>query len=341
MKKEVTMTDIAAKVGVSVVTVSKALSGKSGVGKQLREEILSEAERQGYIPAESKRAEKKQIVVGVIVAERFISEKQSFYWKMYQELSQEAMRHEGFSLFEVVSGEEELACEVPKILRFKKADVLVVLGVFHRSYLTMLNEQSEIPLFSLDSVYEEVDGDAIIVDNSMGGYLMTNYLLERGHEKIGFVGTLHMTPSIDDRYLGYYKAMVLAKKTVEQSWIVDDRSTETGKVGAEGTLCLPDPENMPSAFFCNCDFTARLMIGKLEEAGYRVPEDISVVSFDHYLPEENPEVSLTTYEVNMKAIVRQMMTLIKTRLEETDWPFCTILARGRLIEGNTVREITR
>ena len=34
-------------------------------------------------------------------------------------------------------------------------------------------------------------------------------------------------------------------------------------------------------------------------------------------------------------------TLIKARLEETDWPFCTILARGRLIEGNTVREITR
>lgn len=341
MKKDVTMTDIAAKIGVSVVTVSKALSGKSGVGRQLREKILSEAERLGYSPAENRRAEKKQIVVGVIVAARFISEKQSFYWKMYQELSQEAMRHDSFSLLEVVSEEEELACEVPKILRFKKADALVVLGVFHRSYLTMLNEQSEIPRFSLDSVYEEVDGDAIIVDNAMGGYQMTNYLLERGHEKIGFVGTMNVTPSIDDRYLGYYKAMMLAGKTVEQRWLIDDRNPVTGKVGVEGTLCLPDPENMPTAFFCNCDYTARLMIGKLKEAGYRVPEDISIASFDHYLPEENSDISLTTYEVNMKDIVLQLMWIIEDRVRDAGLPMRTILARGKLIEGNTVRAIER
>ena len=80
MAKAVKLSDIAAKIGVSTVTVSKALSGQKGMSDELRERIVALADEMGYV----KRVQNKEketgrsFNLGVIVAERYIVEKQSF-----------------------------------------------------------------------------------------------------------------------------------------------------------------------------------------------------------------------------------------------------------------------
>ena len=72
MAKDVTLADIAAKVGVSNVAVSKALSGKPGVSDELRMRIKQVAEQMGYIPSQSgKTAVGKTGNIGVIVPEHY------------------------------------------------------------------------------------------------------------------------------------------------------------------------------------------------------------------------------------------------------------------------------
>ena len=59
-----------------------------------------------------------------------------------------------------------------------------------------------------------------------------------------------------------------------EEWVVDDREREFGTVDYQSKFVLP--ENMPTAFFCNCDLTAGYMIRKLEEEGLTEDTDVSL-----------------------------------------------------------------
>ena len=87
MAKAVKLADIAEQVGVSTVTVSKALSGQKGVSEEMREKIKNLAEELGYrSPSETKRqSAEKQYNIGVLIQEVYLDKYDSFYWKMYQE----------------------------------------------------------------------------------------------------------------------------------------------------------------------------------------------------------------------------------------------------------------
>ena len=334
----VTMADIAESLGVSIVTVSKALSGKSGVSEELREKIIAEAERVGYSRNEKRKSGTKRITVGVIVAERFLRESRSFYWRLYQEIAGAAGKERIITMLEVVTDAEERETVNPELLRRDRASILIVMGTFSNAYLKMLQEKVNMPLLSVDSRYEEIDGDAVILDNIAGGLKMTNYLISHGHEKIGFVGTLNVTPSIDSRFVGYRMAMLLAQKPVEHSWMIKDRDPESAFVDVEGTFQLPEREQMPTAFFCNSDFSAQILIRKLRRAGYLVPEDISVTGFDHYLPEGEEELPLTTYEVRLPQVAHQVVELAVQRIADPDRIPYALMIRGDLVEGQSVAD---
>ena len=88
MAKAVRLADIGKKLNVSTVTVSKALSGQKGVSEELRAKIIQLADEMGYQKSESRKNtnEGKSFTLGIIVADRYVSENQSFYWKLYQEI---------------------------------------------------------------------------------------------------------------------------------------------------------------------------------------------------------------------------------------------------------------
>ena len=67
---------------------------------------------------------------------------------------------------------------------------------------------------------------------------------------------------------------------------------------------------MPTAFFCNCDLTAGLLMERLREVGCRVPEDIFVVGFDNYANDQVAKVGITTYEIDTKEMYRKFLKII-------------------------------
>ena len=242
MQNNITLSDIAEKLGVSSVTVSKALSGKKGVSDELREKIESLADEMGYVRKDKNDVARKSKVIGVIVAERYLDHSQSFYWRIYQKLSLISNEKKIFTLLEVISKTAETEKNVPNLVRQDNVDGIIILGAFDVGYLRMLKEIVDVPLVSLDSVYEEIAGDAVIADNILGGYEIAGYLLKMGHKKIGFVGTMNVTPSIDERYIGMCKQLSASGISVEYGKnpiVVADRDAD-GNIGAEGTFKLPD-----------------------------------------------------------------------------------------------------
>ncbi|MFH1512200.1 MAG: substrate-binding domain-containing protein [Bacillota bacterium] len=82
---------------------------------------------------------------------------------------------------------------------------------------------------------------------------------------------------------------------------------------------LPLP--MPTAFVCNCDHIAAILIRKLREGGYRVPQDISVVGFDNYLMPGLCDIGITTCAVDVPAMASMAVRILLHKL--TGQPYRT------------------
>lgn len=339
MAKSVKLADIAAKLNVSTVTVSKALSNQKGVSEELREKIKNLADEMGYRQPSTikKETEKNSYNIGVIISEVFLDKYDSFYWKMYQAVTTKAVAKGCFTLLEVITKDTEENDVIPKLIQEEKVDGLIIIGRMKGTYLKKLNCSTTVPIIYLDFYDEKQSCDAVISNSYFGSYVLTNYLFDMGHKKIGFVGTILSTDSITDRYFGYVKSLMEHGVEVNPDWIVKDRSVDSGKIVMKDTDLISD--NMPSAYVCNCDLTASYVIKILQERGYRVPEDISIVGFDNYLYPGLCNVGITSYEVDIKEMAGRAIHNIIKKISTTNYKPGIFTVQGRLVYKDSVARI--
>ena len=166
MAKTVKMSDIAAKLNISTVTVSKALSDQNGVSEEMRNKIKKLALEMGYQKPVSKPEDRiRSFNIGVVVPEGYIEKYQTFYWEMYQEINMAAVKNNSFVMLEVLNSEDEKAGIPPKLLKENKVDGLIVLGGLESSYLKMIKEHYATPTVYLD-FYDQTIKEDCVVSNS-------------------------------------------------------------------------------------------------------------------------------------------------------------------------------
>lgn len=338
MKKNVTMADIAGKTGVSIVTVSKALSGQKGVSDQVRERIITLAQEMGYqVPHSAEREKKISRRIGVLVPDSIQGTYDSFYWRMYQAVADSAMRRDCFTGYEGLSRETAEKKLLPRLITDQAADGLIVIGKPENRYAEFLKRNAGVPLAFLDFYEAAGEADCFISDGFYGTYLLTDYLLERGHREIAYVGTLYATQSITDRYLGYLKSLMEHGITPPPDYLIPDRAKEGAISGNFTEYDLP--ERMPTAFVCNCDLTANLLIQYLERKGFRVPEDVSVVGFDNYPGTPYHRTDLTTYAADIPAMAERAVESLIRQMKGENMEKGIHIVEGYLVEGGSVREL--
>ena len=338
MVKAVKLADIAQRLGVSVVTVSKALSGQKGVSEELRAKIKTLADEMGYTPIHSNQlGRSKSYTIGVITMESYFSKFASFYWKMYQEFATRAVRKNCFSMLEVISNYDMDNLNQPKLIAEDRVDGIIVLGRPKKEYLKMLYQNKRVPMVFMDFYDDDEIVDSVVSAGFYGMYRMTDYLIKNGHTRIAYVGTIMYTESITDRYFGYCKALMESGIEQCQDWIINDRDYTDGIMGLEYKYTLP--EDMPTAFVCNNDIAAYALIKQLEEKGYRVPEDISVVGYDDYLYAEFGESNITTYAVDMAEMTKKALACLIKNIENLTVHISTHVVSGRMIVRDTVKKI--
>ncbi len=335
IKKSVTMSDIANELGVSTVTVSKALGDKDGVGDELRERIKQKANEMGYRFNSSSKASKDSFTysISVIVAKHFIHDASAFYWVVYRYIVELLQKQSYYGILEVITDADEQQCEMPNSIIDKKVDGIIVLGQFSESYVNALLN-ADVPTVFLDFYSGKNDVETVLADNFFGSYTITNYLIHNGHKKIGFVGTINSTSSIQDRYLGYYKSHIENHLRVNPNWIIDDRNPD-GISFPEYSL----PADMPTAFVCNCDETAYALINQLKAKGYSIPGDISIVGYDNHIYSTISNPRITTIDVNSYRMSHEAVEIIIRKIRDNNYKCGRVLVTGKLVERDSVKKI--
>lgn len=332
---KVRLIDIAKKTGVSSVTVHNALAGHKGVSEELRMKIIETAEEMGY---ELASAGKKPVLedggfrkIGVLIAENYLAQYSTYYWKMYQELSLVATEKRCYTTVEVLKKEaEKRTFELPQIVKNNSIEGLIIIGEIDMRYIRKLKSEFGMPVVFLDFYNNEIAKDAVIADNFYGMYQMTELLFEKGISDIGFIGSIYATSSIMDRYCGFMKSMTEHKKTVPKEWIIEDRD-------AVGQVAFDLPNCLPKAFVCNCDLVAGMTVEKLNERGFRVPEDVSVIGYDNYLYPGFADMKITTYEINMKAMTKVAVDKVLKQLRNPKKQGTLEVVSGHIVWKSSVK----
>ncbi len=332
--EKVRLTDIAERVGVSTVTVHNALAGNKGVSESLRQQIQGVADEMGYQAPSSRRQNREEqefYTVGVLIAENYLAQYTTFYWKIYQELAILATEKHCFTAVEVLKKEDEMKTyKMPTYVEEHRLDGLIVVGEIDKTYIKHLKEYTQIPIIFMDFYDSKLAEDAVVQDNFYGMFMLTEFMFDQGIDDLAFVGSIFSTSSIMDRYCGFLKSMTLHGKNIHPEWLIDDRDEF-------GHMEFDLPQKLPKGFVCNCDLAAGMVMDKLQEMGYRVPEDISVVGFDNYLYPGLPDKNITTYEVNKKAMARIALEKVLKQIRNPKSGHGMNVISGNMVIKKTVK----
>lgn len=301
MGKSVKMADIAKELGISIVSVSKALSNKDGVSEATKKKIIETAEKLGYLKVDGKQNRDSHKTIVVVVAERFFGDS-SFYSNMYNDLLQK-LNSEGFTtVLEIVSEIREKSALVPGIIFNPDVVGIVFMGEISRALIKAISNRG-LPFLFLDFYDPTFTVNSVVSDSAFGSYQLTNHLVSGGIKDIAFIGSIKSTSSIMDRYLGYYRCMV-TNGLGEYVQAIEDRD-ETGRF-----IKLTLPKKLPQAFVCNCDEIAFRLIQQLRDLNVKLPTDISVMGFDGTNISLISTPSISTYKVDVGAMTDMASSII-------------------------------
>lgn len=331
-RNKVSMQTIADQLKISKVTVYKALNNQPYVSEELRERILQTAAELGYT-VKDKQENPLHNNLAFIVPKRFFLESDSFYTTIFYHLNN-LCHKDGLTLtLYVIKREDELGCQVPYTLSRDNCDGIFIAGEMTADYIRAVDGLG-LPTLLTDFYETDARHDCVIADNFLNGFSAANYLIEKGHRDIGFVGRVGQTLSIADRFYGYRKALSAHALEYDPRWHLSNNDPDTGVY----SLDIPLPETLPTAFVCHCDRAAYFLIQRLQMAGLSVPGDISVISFDNTTLAENARPALTTVDISTKEIARSAYVHLRKRIADNTLPAQRIYIQSNIIERDSVAQ---
>jgi DNA-binding LacI/PurR family transcriptional regulator len=277
-----TLKEVAERAGVSISTVSRALSGKAHVDPETRDRIRAAILVLNY-PVPGAPPDLKPQRTGMLGL-----------------LMPEGMQRMGTntSIYAAVVGSARVAAESagygisvatytngPEIVTV--GDRLLAQGSLEGAILYRVRLADEgferfrelgLPFIVINRLFDRPSANCVGTDQTKCGYLATQHLIGLGHRRIGFITGITNVGSYVGRLAGYRQALDEVGVTPQRSWIVEC-DTDADSVEAATLSLLAQPDR-PTALIAANDRNAGMAIKAATSAGISVPEDLSIVGFD-------------------------------------------------------------
>ncbi|MDZ7315776.1 MAG: LacI family transcriptional regulator [candidate division KSB1 bacterium] len=273
-----TLKDIAAKLGVSTSTVSRALQGHSDIHPETRELVLKTAREMNYQPnAFAQNLKKKRSnTIGVIVPQV----KHFFFAEIMAGITDVAYRA-GYNVFISQSNEDyqREVINLQAMVAQRVAGLLTSLSISTTtcSHLEALVQRG-VPLVCFDRVCEGFKGVSVIVDDYDGAFQATQHLISRGYRRIAHLAGPQNLSIGHQRLAGYRDALAKSGRPYDPSLVVfGGLNEEDGDTGFK--QLLKQSPQFPDAIFCVTDPVALGAFQNIKQMGLHIPKDIALVGF--------------------------------------------------------------
>lgn len=332
----VSMKDVAAACGVSVATVSKALSNHRDIKDSTRQMIREKADELGYLPNQSARYLKtnRSYNIGVLFDDAAGSGfTHDFFAGMLQSFKLEA-EQKGYDVTFLNTTSTDMS--YVERARYRGFDGVAIACSDFRNPRVQELLHSNVKTVTIDYVAD--NRSAVLSDNENGMDQLMQYILSQGHRRIAYI---YGDPSRVTRYrlVSYYRNMEQAGIQIPEGYVKEGlyRGIDLAYRLTEELLDLKEP---PTCILYPDDVACFGGINAIKARGLTIPGDISVAGYDGIRAAQYEEPRLTTFYQNTDQLGRQAADSL---IEEIEHPMTVApdihMIQGRLLEGQTVRRI--
>ncbi len=328
---------LATRLGVSPMTVSRALRGGDGISDKLRARILEAARATGLAtPPAAKHRDGNGLlhVLCTMAPEPSAAHDDSpFHGRLLDGLRRGARE----CASEIVNC-PEVNHDWPLIAVRKQVDgAIMVWGDEHDP-----KPKTECPVAAVYIFYGPPHADVVTVDNFGGGFELGCHLAEMGHRRVAFVGPDSRIAI--ERLAGLRAGLETAGGTVPQHLALLERGGASGQARlADDLLIAARPKSTAeldfTAVMAYNDYSAVLLMKRFAELGIRVPEQLSIVGFDGVLPTAYTGPAITTCAIPLEELGAEAARLIYWRLEHPTAIRRRLALETELVKGETVKKL--
>lgn len=293
--------DIAADLGVSVVTVSKVLRNHSDISEETRERVMKRIRELNYQPNLAARAlvTGRSSTIGLIVPDLV----HPFFAEVAKGITRQ-LREQGYVLM-ISSSEEDAAIERQEIAHMfaRRVDALLLASVQSDLSEFRALEQARTPVILLDRRMPGLPSNFVGVDDEAAGRLATSHLIEQGCQRIAHIRGPNVSTALG-RLAGYRKALAAHRIAARDEYVItgrtaDDAADRSGYEAMQKLLAVSPP---PDGVFCFNDPVAMGAMQAVLDAGLRVPEDVAVVGCGNIHHAAFLRIPLTSVDQNSASI---------------------------------------
>jgi DNA-binding LacI/PurR family transcriptional regulator len=330
----VTIKDVAREANVAPSTVSRVIANNPRISEKTKKRVKEVMNQLGYYPnlqARSLVAKSTQTIGVIMPNSAYHAFRNPFFPEVLRGISMNAHESKYGIYLSTGSTEEEIHEEVLSMVNGRRVDGIVLLYSRVNDRTMNYLEESGFPftVVGRPSMNEErityVDNDNIFITKQV-----TNYLIELGHKNIAFVGgNLDFVVTID-RLNGYNMALMEAGLPVTDAYFVHEKFVN--EKGKDAIRTLVELEVPPTALVTQDDLMAYEIISHLEKLNIKVPDDISIVSFNNLSLSEHSKPPLTSVDIGTFQLGHVATKCLIEKIENPETLPIRITIPTRLIE---------
>ncbi|PSB89605.1 HTH-type transcriptional repressor PurR [Photobacterium damselae subsp. damselae] len=331
-----TIKDVARMAGVSTTTVSHVINKTRFVAEATQKKVMAAVDELNYAPSAVARSLKCNTTrtIGMLVTKST----NPFFAEVVHGVEEYCYK-EGYTLI-LCNTEGNLSKQQDylRMLAEKRVDgLLVMCSDLDEKLLELLERKKDLPMVIMDWGPESPHTDKIQDNAEHGGYIATKHFIENGHTKIGCLSGHEDKSTCRERLKGFRKAMVESNLSVNEDWILEgDFECDTAVKAAQDFIAMTE---RPTAIFCFNDIMAMAMISTFEQAGLRVPDDISIIGYDNIdlAPYFSPP--LTTIHQPKRRLGKTAVEILMDRVKDKNHERQTFEMAPELVIRKSVKKI--
>ena len=304
-KETISIYTIAKEAGVSPATVSRVLNGSARVSEEKRARVQALIEKYSFTPNALARglSSVETKVIGLMVSDI----RNPFYATMVVEC-EKAASEKGYLMMLCNSlGSNEMELTYLEKFNSQRVDAVIQIGgkvdelVSDTGYVQSVNKVASSMPVLITGKLDGADCYQVNIDEGQAMELLISFLIENGHRDIALLGGRDNVKSTVDKRLRYRQMLWKYGIPVREEYIIDGDSYDIESGSEAMRQFMREDHPMPSVVIAINEFTAVGVVRTLREAGYRIPEEISVVSFDNtYIAETcMPRLTCVGYDYRM------------------------------------------
>lgn len=334
--QKVNIKDIAKKSGLSTTTVSRVLNGKAEafrISTASQEKVLKTAKELNYVPnqyASNLRSGKSNTIALMVP-----SLNNPFFAEIASRINTEIREHGYITIISDSNENIEIEKNELRQLLSRNIEGLIIVPCGSSWKHIQEVQVQGLPIICIDRYFEDFDVPFISTDNYEGAYLTTKELISMGHQRITCIQGVPKSTTNILRVKGYLDALDEAGIT-SHSIVGDDFTIQNGYLE---TKLILQQEIKPTVIFTLSNTIAIGCMKALKEENLRIPEDISLITFDDHPYLEYLSTPLSCISQPVKNISKIAVKFLFRKLNNEELPINKVLLKPQLKMRESVKRL--